>query len=230
MTVSPSRLTLKRGQSATYKVTFTRTDAALGEYTFGTLTWNSNRGHEVTSQLVVQPVQLSSPAEVAGSGAEGSIDYPISFGYDGAFTAAPHGLVPATLQEGNVVDDPANDINTALGTGVGITIHEVEVPDGTAYTRIRLFDDYTDGEDDLDMYVFDANFGFVAGSGSGTSEEEVNLVLPEGGTYFVIVHGWQTDGPDANYTLFDWSVSATPADGSGATDLSVDGADVGDAR
>ena len=23
-------------------------------------------------------------------------------------------------------------------------------------------------------------------------------------------HGWGTDGPDANYTLFSWSVSATP--------------------
>jgi subtilisin family serine protease len=221
VTVSPSRLTLKRGQSATYRVTFTRTSAPLGEYAFGTLTWSSNRGHDVTSQLAVQPVQLSSPAEVSGSGAEGSIDYGISFGYTGAFTAAPHGLVAANLQEGNVVDDPANDINTALGTGVGITLHEVVVPEGTAYTRIALFDDYTDGEDDLDLYVFGPDFGFVGGSGSGTSEEEVNLVLPGAGTYFVVVHGWQTDGPDANYTLFDWSVSATPADGSGATDLSV---------
>ena len=33
------------------------------------------------------------------------------------------------------------------------------------------------------------------------------------------MHGWQTDGPDSNYTLFDWSVSATPGG-----NLSVDSA------
>ena len=33
----------------------------------------------------------------------------------------------------------------------------------------------------------------------------------------VFVHGWQTDGPDANYTLFSWSVSATP----GSTNMTI---------
>jgi subtilisin family serine protease len=221
VSVSPSRLTLTRGQSANYKVTFTRTDAPLDEYTFGTLTWTSNRSHEVTSQLVVRPVQLASPAEVTATGTEGSIDYEIAFGYDGDFSAAPHGLVPSNQQAGNVVDDPANDINTALGTGVGVTFHEVVVPEGTAYTRVALFDEYTDGTDDLDLYVFDPDFAFAGGSGSGTSAEVVNLVDPAPGIYTVVVHGWQTDGPDTNYTLFDWSVSATPVDGSGVTDLSV---------
>ena len=41
----------------------------------------------------------------------------------------------------------------------------------------------------------------------------MNVVFPDEGTYIVVVHGWQTDGPDANYTLFDWSVSATPGVG-----------------
>ena len=114
-------------------------------------------------------------------------------------------------QDGNVVDDPANDINTALGTGVGITEHLVSVPTGSAFTRISLFDDYTDGDDDLDLYVWTyPGFSFVGSSGSGTSAEEVNILFPTSAAYYVVVHGWQTDGPDANYTLFDWSVSATP--------------------
>ncbi len=224
VTVSPSTLTLRRGQSANYKVTLTRTTAPLGEYGFGTLTWSSDRGQSATSQLVVQPVQLAAPAEVAADGVEGSVSYDIDFGYDGDFIAAPHGLVAANMTEGNVLDDPANDINTALGSGVGVTQHVIEVPDGTALTRISLFDDYTDGDDDLDLYVFGpdtAGFPFVGGSGSGTSAEEVNLLFPEPGLYIVVVHGWQTDGPNANYTLFDWSVSATPADGSNLSDLSV---------
>ena len=115
------------------------------------------------------------------------------------------------MQAGNVVDDPANDINTALGTGVGITAHLVNVPAGSAFTRISLFDEYTDGDDDLDLYVWEyPAFNYVGGSGSGTSAEEVNILFPASDTYYVVVHGWQTDGPDANYTLFDWSVSATP--------------------
>ena len=221
VTVSPARLRLRPGQNADFKVTFTRTDAPLDQYSFGTLTWEGNRGHQVTSQLVIQPVKLAAPDEVGGAGTEGTADYAVSFGYTGDFVAAPHGLVAANTQEGTVVDDPADDINTALGTGVGITLHGVEVPEGSAYTRISLFDDYTDGDDDLDLYVFGPDGSFVGGSGSGTSAEEVNVLFPDAGVYTVVVHGWQTDGDDANYTLFDWSVSATPADGSNVTDLSV---------
>ncbi len=93
------------------------------------------------------------------------------------------------------------------------------VDPGSAYLRVSLFDDYTDGADDLDLYVWNSSFGFVGGSGSGTSAEEVNVVLPGDTLYYVAVHGWQTDGPDANYTLFDWSFSATP----GSSNMTVTG-------
>lgn len=213
VTVEPEELTLGSGESASYSVTFTTNEsAAIGSYAFGSLTW-SDAHHNVTSQLVIRPVQLAAPDEVSGSGTDGTLSYDVSFGYGGEFTAAAHGLVPATTVEGNVVDDPANDINTALATGVGVTFEFVTVPAGTAFSRISLFDEYTDGSDDLDLYVFGpatAGFPFVGGSGSGTSAEQVDLPFPAAGLYIVAVHGWQTDGPDANYTLFDWSVSAIP--------------------
>ena len=152
---------------------------------------------------------------------DGEASFDVAFGYDGDYTAAAHGLEPATQQNGIVVDDPANDINVALGSGVGVTFEFVVVPAGTALTRFSLFDDYTDGDDDLDLYVFYQTGAFIGGSGSGTSEEEVNVLFPAPGTYIVAVHGWQTDGPDANYTLFNWSVSATPGG-----NLSVDSAPI----
>ena len=31
------------------------------------------------------------------------------------------------------------------------------------------------------------------------------------GAYTAVVHGWQTDGPDANYTLFNWNVGTASA-------------------
>ena len=203
--VSPTELTLGEGKSATYDVTFTTLPGAImNDWTFGSLTWSSD-SHNVRSPIAVRPTALAAPGEVLGTGTDGSLSFDIIFGYDGAYTAGAHGLVPADMQSGNVVDDPANDINTALGTGVGITWHEVHVPAGATYARFSLFDDYTDGNDDLDLYVWHPNGSFAGGSGSGTSAEEVNVLYPMEGTYFVVVHGWQTDGPDSNYTLFGWA-------------------------
>lgn len=203
--VSPTELTLGEGKSATYDVTFTTLSCAkMNDWIFGSLTWTDG-SHNVRSPIAVRPTALAAPGEVLGTGTDGSLSFDIIFGYDGAYTAGAHGLVPADMQPGNVVDDPANDINTALGTGVGITWHEVHVPAGATYARFSLFDDYTDGNDDLDLYVWHPNGSFAGGSGSGTSAEEVNVLYPMEGTYFVVVHGWQTDGPDSNYTLFGWA-------------------------
>jgi len=143
----------------------------------------------------------------------GELTYDVTFGYSGEFSVSPWGLVAATVTPGNVVDDPSNDINTALDTGVGVTFHTVEIPLGTEYARFSLFDDYTDGADDLDLYVFGPapDFPLAGSSGSGTSEEQVDIDGPTAGEYIVVVHGWQTDGPDANYSLFNWNVPAAPA-------------------
>ena len=203
--ISPNTLTLVEGDSATYNVTFTTLSGTImDDWTFGSLTWNDG-SHNVRSPIAVRPTAIATPGEVPpGTGTNGSLSFDITFGYNGEYTANAHGLVPSDRRSGNVVDDPANDINTALGTEVGITWHEVSVPAGANYARFSLFDDYTDGEDDLDLYVWHPDGSFAGGSGSGTSVEEVNVLFPMEGTYFVAVHGWQTDGLDSNYTLFAW--------------------------
>jgi hypothetical protein len=209
VTVEPASLTLDTGQSAPYQVTFTNVDAPVGQWAFGSLTW-SHGPHAVRSPIALRPVQAAIPSELMGAGTEGSLSFDITFGYTGAYTAGAHGLVPADMQAGNVVDDPANNINVALDTGVGITMHLVEVPAGSALARFSLFDDYTDGADDLDLYVFAGSGAYIGGSGSTTSAEEFNLPWPDPGMYIIVVHGFETDGPDANYTLFSWAVPATP--------------------
>ena len=213
--VSPSALVLTPGQKASYAVSFTRNGAPLDEYVFGSLMW-SDGTHNVDSELVVRPVAISAPGEQSNARRQGSDSFAIGFGYDGKYKAKAHGLVAAETQEGNVVDDPTNDINTALDTGIGVTLHDVAVPDGVAFTRFSLFDDQTDGNDDLDLYVFDESGNFVGSSGSGTSEESVDVDSPVPGTYTVVVHGWATDGPDVNYTLFDWSIPSDPRDDDGS--------------
>jgi subtilisin family serine protease len=208
--VSPSKIKLKRGQTADYYVTITNVSAALGEWAFGSLTWDEMDGkYSVRSPIALRGFEFAAADEINASGTSGSASFDVQFGYTGTYSAAPHGLIQATETANTVVDDPANDINTALGTGVGVNFEIVTVPAGTAHTRFSLFDAYTDGNDDLDLYVFGpdtAGFPFMGGSGSGTSEEQVDLEYPAAGLYIAVVHGWETDGPDANYTLFDWSV------------------------
>jgi hypothetical protein len=211
ISVSPSTLKLRSGRSATYTVTFSNNGgASTGEWAFGSLTWEEESGlYSVRSPIALRPFQVDAPAEVSGTGTSGSLSFDVKFGYDGDYSAAPHGLIPADKQPDTVVDDPANDINIALTTGVGVTFHEFTIPDGTVHARFSLFDEFTDGNDDLDLYVFgpeSAGFPFVGGSGTATSAEQVDLAFPEPGLYLVVVHGWQTDGPDANYTLFSWAV------------------------
>jgi subtilisin family serine protease len=208
VTVSPAQLTLAAGQTGEVTITVARTSAPLNAYGGGQLTW-SDGTQTVRIPIVARPVALGAPVEVTGTAA--GLSYNIGFGYDGAFSATARGLVPAGTIAGSVVDDPANDINTALGTGVGITIHQVNVPAGTTYARFALFDNATDGNDDLDLYVFNPSGALAGSSGSGTSAEEVNVANPVAGTWFVAVHGWQTDGPNANYTLFSWTLGSTAA-------------------
>ena len=67
-----------------------------------------------------------------------------------------------------------------------------------------MFDEETDGADDIDLYLYrvnaDSSLTLVALSGGGTSAEQMQLVNPAAATYRLFVHGWQTDGPDANYS------------------------------
>jgi hypothetical protein len=210
VTPSASSFTVNPKKSQSFTVTFSANGAALNTYVGGYITWTGSEGHVVRMPVVVRPVPLAAPREVSGNGSP--ISYNVTFGYTGPFTATARGLVPALTQAGTVVDDPTDDINTALDTGVGITIHAVSVPAGTTYARFSLFDDFTDGNDDLDLYVFrNGGSTFVGQSGSGTSAEEVNVTNPPAGTYLVIVHGFATDGPSANYTLFSWTLGSTAA-------------------
>jgi subtilisin family serine protease len=211
--VRPDEVRLRPGQSATVRITVTRTTAAFDTWSFGSLTWEGS-DFKVRSPIALRAKELAFPAAVSGTGTAGTVDIPVTFGYAGAYTANAHGLVAANRTPGTVVDDPANDINTALATGVGITLHDVDVPAGTALARISLFDTNVDGADDLDLYVFGPDGSFAGGSGSGTSQEQVDLLLPAAGVYTVVVHGWQTDGPDSNYTLFDWEVPVDDPGGS----------------
>ncbi len=208
VSVAPATLTLAPGQSADYTVTFTRTTATLNAYTFGSLTWSDGAGHNVKSPLVIRPVGLSAPANLNLSGASGSTSFPVRFGFTGPYSVDPRGLTPALTQTGNVVDDPLDTFNSAAPTaGQGYTAHTVAVPAGTLVARFAMFDEFTDGNDDIDIWVANPAGVVQFVSAGATSAEAVTVINPAAGNWTVYVHGFATDGPDANYTLFNWNVN-----------------------
>jgi subtilisin family serine protease len=212
-TVSPDSLTLSPGQSASFTVRLVaQSNASYGEYTSGALTW-SDGAHSVRSPIVAKPVAVAAPAEVSGTGAAQS--YGIRFGYDGPFATSIRGLLAATEIAGQVSDDPTN---TFVVGGPGVTAHKVVIPAGTTYARFALYDDQIATGNDLDLYVYDADGEEVGASGSGTSQEIVNLVAPAAGTYTAYVHGWQTLGSGTtSYVLYSWGLGSAAAGNMTAT-------------
>jgi len=204
VTVTPSTLSLRRGESKSYSVTFTRTTATINAYQGGQLTWTDGT-RNVRSPLVVAPVALSAPQEVSGTG--GAVSYSVKFGYSGPFMAQPIGLIPATLTPGTVADDPNDSFDPA---GAGVVAIPVTIAAGTSFARFALFDaDVTPGSD-LDLYVYDSTGTLVAISGTGTSQEQANLLNPAPGTYTVYVHGFNVAGT-TNFTLNSWLLGTAAA-------------------
>ena len=190
-------VTLAPGETGSFRVTFTRTTATLNAYTGGQLTWTDGV-HAVRSPLVVRPVALAAPIEVSSTG--GPIDYTVTFGYSGVFTASPRGLVPAVLNTGTIADDP--DDTFAPVPGPDVIAFPMTIPAGTTYARFALFDANVSPASDLDIFVYRGTT-LVAASGGGTSQETANLVNPAAGDYTVYVHGFGVPGT-ANFTLFTW--------------------------
>ena len=205
--VNPTTLDVGPGESASYTVTFTRTTAALNAYTGGQLTW-SDGTHAVRSPIVVRPVALAAPAQVSGTG--GPINYNVTFGYDGPFTATARGLIPATTHTGSVTDDPADEFDP---DGEGVVPFPFTIAAGTTYARFSLFDSDVAPASDLDLYVIRKSDGVLVGaSGTGTSAEEVNLLNPVAGDYIAYVHGWGVPAPGpTTFTLFSWLLGSADA-------------------
>lgn len=206
--VQPSTFSIEAGATRSFQVRFARTSASLDRYVFGAMTWSDGQ-HKVRSPIVIRSGALEAPTEIRGNGAP--LQYAVTFGYTGPFSATARGLVPAKRFVRTVRDDPANDIDTAIDTRRGLTIVAVRVPAGTSYARFSLFNDSTDGNDDLDLHVFRSDGTFVGSSTNLAADEEVSIQNPAADTYLVAIHGFETDGPDAKFTLFAWALGTAPA-------------------
>ena len=210
VTIEPAVLTVQPGESAEFDVTVSVQSGPLDLWRFGSIAWVNNE-QTVYSPLAIRPISITAPAEVTQFGADGTVSFPVQFGYTGAYTPTPHGLRLPLVINGFVDDDPTKTFT--FRTTNGVTAHLIDVPPDQAYLRFALFDTLTDGDDDLDLYIYfcadNVNCVRVGESGEPTSNEEVNFLYPSAGRYAALVHGFATDnisgGPGANYQLLAWS-------------------------
>lgn len=210
--VVPSSLSLVPGETASFDVTLTYESGPLDLWRFGSLTWVGDDA-EVRSNIAVKPASISAPGEIVAIGGTGSQTFSVLFGYSGSYSVGVHGLNLPLVQNRFVDNDPTKTFTRR--TNNGVTEHVLVVPQNQLFLRFSLFDALTDGDDDLDMYVYycgaDGSIcSRIGESGEPTSQEQFNLYRPAAGVYGVYVHGFETDqvngGPGSNYSLLAWSI------------------------
>jgi subtilisin family serine protease len=209
VTVSPSQIRLKKGQSATFEVTVTNVSAPIGEWRFGSLTWIEKTGnYSVYSPIAVKGALFEAPASITGSGESGSASFDVSFGYTGSYAAAAHGLETATVTSDNVLQDEGQTFDPNDVVTGGANLHQFTLS-GAAFFRIAMPPEATEADADLDIFVFGPG-GETFSSTSGGTNELIDILLPGDGTWDVYVHGWSSPGGDSDYDMYTWAISATP--------------------
>ncbi|MGI9291619.1 MAG: S8 family serine peptidase [Gammaproteobacteria bacterium] len=246
LSVEPDTLSLGNGKEGTFTLTFNNLGAAEDEVQLGYLTWSSS-SQTVYSPLAVLPsTQPLSVTEFIGDeGAAGSRPLALEFGYDGEYNPVSSGLhLPCVLPDST--DDDDQCVNVAPATvqdaegEVYALLSDEDLPDSirrfyfevdesdNRYLRVATYDAYTDGNDDLDLYLYycvEENDDNVCvkqdpigigleddigqSQGLGTATEIIELENPAPGAYIVDVHGAATDeitgGAGAAFRLYAWS-------------------------
>ena len=213
--VVPNSISLAPGQSASFDVTINYLSGPLDLWRFGSFTWRSE-SHDVFSPIAVKPTSILAPAELSTFGGTGSLSFDVEFGYSGSYSPQVHGLNLPLVLDGFVDNDTTKTFSFRSDSGV--TQHVISVPADQLYARFALFDALTDGDDDLDMYVYycgttGASCTKLGESGEPASQERFDVYRPAEGLYAVLVHGFETDqlagGPGSNYQLLGWAIGIT---------------------
>ena len=203
VSVNPSTLTLKPGETKQFTVTFTYASGAFDAYRTGNLVWTQTKGggRVVRSPVVIRPVRISAPELIIGQGTTNSKVVTIKPGSSGTFSTAIRGL--AEGYEGTVTIPEDSDATFDPADAEGTLAVPITMPAGLKRARFATFDEETSGQDDLDMYLYQGTTE-VAVSAGGTSEEQIDLVNPAPGNYTLYVHAFDTEAASTTFTLYGW--------------------------
>ncbi|WP_460798440.1 S8 family peptidase [Microbacterium sp. GXF0217] len=217
VTVEPSTLTFAAaGETATFTVTVDNVSAPVEQWATGFLTW-TGEDREVRSPIAVFPVTADAPAEVTGTGVDGSATVEVTPGLTGELPLGLSGLTPYQLlvDEANPVDGHSGDENS--GDESKNVSWIVDVPEGATLARFDL-DSSDDEGSDLDLTVYrvvsadDLRYYQVWQSATGSADEQVTVAAPTAGTYRVVANMYSTTGP----MTWDMSYASVQPAGEGA--------------
>ena len=215
ITVTPSTASFTIGPNGTqpWSVTFARSGAALNTFATGSIKWTSG-SHVVRMPVAIRPVAIAAPVEVTGTAS--GISYSVKTGFaPGPLNFAARGLVAGTETDATVAQDPDQSFDPADATGT--FSKSFVVPAGQSLLRTGIDEGFiTPSGTDLDVFLFRQGAGpgptvFVGQAADGDSNEMVTVNNPVADTYTVFVHGFATNGPSADFTLFEWVVPTTSA-------------------
>ncbi|MFC5997864.1 S8 family peptidase [Quadrisphaera sp. GCM10027208] len=185
VTVTPSTLQLRPGESADFTVTFRTDGAALNQYAKGYLTWTGATG-DVRSPIAVRPVAAATPGSVNVPVDADTVDLEVTPGYTGTLTTQVLGLAAGSVTEGTALNTSGADFDP---TDERNHHQDLSVPAGTFATRIELQANDPQN-DDLDMFVERKSDGvIVAAAATGAANEVATVTLPEG-EYTLHVQAW----------------------------------------
>lgn len=259
VTVDPAVFTLGDNETQKFEITFSNQSAAQSVWMFGAVTWEGD-GTAARIPFAVKPVTFFATKEVDASGTTGSLNYEAQFGYSGDYYPAAFGpnlpcilpgdtpgidpdlSQPCPNDDNNqelLQDDPYDFYELTETPDPWVARYFVEVPSAEELLlRVRLLNEYTSGNDDLDVYVykcptFDTNTGecgnallgpvLVAQSTGGTSDEVIDIRLPTlsleqprtavggQGFWMIDVHAFNTETGSTDFNLFTWLVGKDDA-------------------
>ncbi|MFF6785723.1 S8 family serine peptidase [Streptomyces sp. NPDC012510] len=205
-TVSPKRLVVPPGGSATYRVTFTRTDADYDEWAFGSVSWGDRDGHRVRSAIALRATRIAVPPEADGTGATGSLTLQAKSGWDGTLTTALNGLYAGTVRTGTLTGTSTDSFTPPPSPLPASAVRtEITVTEGTALARVGILSSDFLGGSDMDLWVYDED-GNLLSDPTGGSDEYVDLIEP--GRYEVYVNQFALPegATSQTYTLHTWLV------------------------
>ncbi|MFF1678185.1 S8 family serine peptidase [Streptomyces sp. NPDC058256] len=203
--VSPKKLVVAPGGSATYKVTFTRTDAVHDTWSYGSVTLSDKDGHKVRSAVALRSVPIVVPSSVTGTGTTGSVTVTARTGWNGTLATPVNGLYAGTAKTGTLTgtDPDFGPPPSSLPASAART--EVTVPEGTSWARVAILSaDHLAGSD-VDLWVYDKDGNLLSNPADG-NDEHADLTGP--GTYEVYVNQYALpqDTTSQTYTLRTWLI------------------------
>jgi uncharacterized repeat protein (TIGR01451 family) len=198
-----SDATVSPGDSVDITVTADVSGSPEGETLFGwvTLTPDDSSVPTITMPVAVVPSAGVLPGEVEIT-TRRSAGSQVVTGIQSIevtdFTGSVQGMVPGTLSEGSLAQDPTRD--DPYDDVTQVDVYEIEVPAGST----RLVAETIEFEmPDADLFVGQGSTPSLAtevcASTSATAKEKCDIADPEPGTWWVLIQNWEgsTEQPDS---------------------------------